>query len=294
MAWLWMLLVAFTVPELGTLFRSIRICFFKSWRRPPFLDFALIFLMETLHTVGVALLVFVVLRELDVVKGAMLTNSLCLVPGVLGMLSRTNKESQRFVKVRGQSERCHLGKYFSRKFKINRWRWGADCVLPLQVLVDLGAIVAQCTGLVVWPLLLGGSTIKVWCIPVAVLFVSCGWWENYVNKQSHIGKSQCALPSLHAGLTSEWFTTALVPLSAGFIKSMGRIKERLKRTRYFTYIFISVWKIVVFFTMMLVITFFIEKDLSVSKLFSLMPSAFSDRKITITEVRDIYLLLCPR
>lgn len=107
-AWLWMLLVAFTVPELGTLFRSLRICFFKSWRRPPFLDFALVFLMETLHTVGVALLVFVVLRELDVVKGAMLTNSLCLVPGVLGMLSRTNKESQRFVKVHARSDGCHL------------------------------------------------------------------------------------------------------------------------------------------------------------------------------------------
>lgn len=220
-AWMWVLLVAYVVPELGTLFRSVRICFFKSWRRPPFLDFALVFLMESLHAAGMALLLYAVLPEMDVVKGAMLTNSLCLVPGILGMLSRTNKESQRFVKV----------------------------------LVDLGAIVAQCTGLVVWPLL--DSRPALWCIPVAVVCVSCGWWENYVNKQSHLG----------------------------VIKSMGRIKERLKRTRYFTYMFVCVWKMVVFFTMMLLITFF--KGESVANVFSLLPAAFNERRITITEVRSL-------
>ncbi|XP_034230764.1 chitin synthase chs-2 isoform X3 [Thrips palmi] len=226
-AWTWVLLFAFLVPELGTLFRSLRICFFKSWRRPPFLDFALVFLMETLHTVGTALLVFAVLPQMDVVKGAMLTNCLSLVPGILGMLSRTNKESQRFVKV----------------------------------LVDLGAIVAQCTGMVAWLLLplLGGNgpNLSLWCVPVAVFCTSCGWWENYVNKQSHIG----------------------------IIKSMGRVKERMKRTRYFTYLFVSVWKMVVFFLMMLVITFFNQQ--SVANLFSLLPTSFGERKIVVTEVRSL-------
>lgn len=219
-AWIWMLLLAFAVPELGTLFRSVRICFFKSWRRPPFLDFALVFLMETFHAAGTGLLVFAIMPEMDVVKGAMLTNSLCIVPGVLGMLSRTNKEGQRFVKV----------------------------------LVDLGAIVAQCTGLVVWPLLQPGNA-TLWTIPVAVLCISCGWWENYVNKQSPIG----------------------------FIKTLGRVKERLKRTRYFTYMFISVWKIIVMFTMMLLVVLF--KYGNVSHLFNLLPKALSEHQITVSEVK---------
>lgn len=156
----------------------------------------------------------------------------------------------------------------------------------MQVLVDLGAIVAQCTGTVAWLLLplLGGNgpNLSLWCVPVAVFCTSCGWWENYVNKQSHIGKD------LHLGETSTWgkrdarpvFEPATLP--AGIIKSMGRVKERMKRTRYFTYLFVSVWKMVVFFVMMLVVTFFNGQN--VANLFSMLPGAFSERKIVVTEV----------
>lgn len=63
---------------------------------------------------------------------------------------------------------------------------------------------------------------------------------------------------------------------------MGRVKERLKRTRYFTYIFVSVWKIMVFFCMMLIVTFFNKQN--VANLFSLLPTAFGERKITVAEV----------
>jgi chitin synthase len=39
---------------------------------------------ETLRTIGTGLLVFMILPELDVVKGAMLTNCLCIIPGLIG------------------------------------------------------------------------------------------------------------------------------------------------------------------------------------------------------------------
>lgn len=84
-AWMWCLLIAYLVPELGTLIRSMRICFFKSCTKPNAKEFFTVFLTETLHTVGVAILVFVILPDLDVVKGAMLTNCVCFVPGLLGM-----------------------------------------------------------------------------------------------------------------------------------------------------------------------------------------------------------------
>lgn len=84
MSWIWCIIIAFAVPEFGTLIRSIRICIFKSWKKPPASHFLLVFLMETFHVVGLALMFMAVLPDLDVVKGAMLTNCVCFVPGLLG------------------------------------------------------------------------------------------------------------------------------------------------------------------------------------------------------------------
>lgn len=147
-AWMWALMFAFAVPEIGALIRSARICFFKSWKLPQKSHFLFIFLMESFHAIGLVLMVFVVLPELDSVKGAMLMNCLCLVPGILGLLSRTAKEGKRAAKV----------------------------------IVDLAAIAAQVTGFVVWPLLEDRPVL--WVIPVSALMISCGWWENYVSSQS--------------------------------------------------------------------------------------------------------------
>lgn len=83
-AWIWCVLAAFLIPELGTLFRSARICIFKSSRRCTFSDFVIVLFFEAAHVIGLALLVFVVLPELDVVKGAMLTNCVAFIPAVFG------------------------------------------------------------------------------------------------------------------------------------------------------------------------------------------------------------------
>lgn len=82
-AWMWCLLFAFCVPEVGAFFRSVRICIFKSWKKPPLGHFLLVFIAETCHTIGLALLVYSVLPDLDVVKGAMLTNCVCFIPAVM-------------------------------------------------------------------------------------------------------------------------------------------------------------------------------------------------------------------
>ena len=106
-AWIWCIATAFLIPELGkpsfgrvlnsfkyqiqvlmtfpgTLFRSSRICIFKSARRCTFSDFLVVLLFEAMHVVGLALLFYVVLPELDVVKGAMLTNCVAFIPAVFG------------------------------------------------------------------------------------------------------------------------------------------------------------------------------------------------------------------
>uniref|UniRef100_T1GKX2 chitin synthase n=1 Tax=Megaselia scalaris TaxID=36166 RepID=T1GKX2_MEGSC len=80
----------------------------------------------------------------------MLTNCLCLIPGIFGLLSRTKQEHKRFFKY----------------------------------IIDLIAITCQITGFVLWPLL--ENRPKLWLIPIACVAISCGWWENYVCSQSNI------------------------------------------------------------------------------------------------------------
>lgn len=111
------------------------------------------FIAESLHTIGMALLIFKVLPELDVVKGATITNCLCIIPAILSLLSRNSRDSKRFVKV----------------------------------IVDMAAIVAQVTGIIVWPLLENKPVL--WLIPISTFCISLGWWENYVTRQSPIGES---------------------------------------------------------------------------------------------------------
>ncbi len=80
-AWIWAIMISFAVPEIGVVIRAARICFFKSCKIPQKSHFLFVLLMETFHVLGLVLLVFIVLPELDSVKGAMLTNCLCFVPG---------------------------------------------------------------------------------------------------------------------------------------------------------------------------------------------------------------------
>ncbi|KAL7036514.1 hypothetical protein ACKWTF_008831 [Chironomus riparius] len=217
-AWMWAVIIAFAVPEIGAFIRSARICFFKSWKLPQKSHFLFIFLMETFHAAGLVLLLFVVLPELDSVKGAMLTNCVCVIPGILGLLSRTSKEGKRAAKV----------------------------------LVDLAAVAGQVTSFVVWPLLEDRPVL--WMIPVSCVMISCGWWENYVSIQS--------------------------PFS--MVRALGRVKEDLRYTRYFAYMFLSVWKIMIFVFTIIVLQWFEGDD--PTNIFSLFSKGFGPHKIVVEEL----------
>ncbi|XP_070172648.1 chitin synthase chs-2 isoform X2 [Polyergus mexicanus] len=223
-AWIWCIIIAQSIPEFGALMRSIRICIFKSFKKPQLSHFLLVFVMETFHVLGVSLMFMAVLPELDVVKGAMLTNCVCFVPGLLGLLSRNKSkdESKRFV----------------------------------PILVDIAALAAQATSFVLWPLL-ENSKHSLWLIPITLFLVSCGWWENYVSTQSRIG----------------------------LIRTLGRVKKEMRLTRYFTYMLMSIWKIVAFFISSILILYM--KGENVGHLFTMLSSAFSEHKITVTSVKSI-------
>lgn len=222
-AWIWCIIISFFVPEFGTLFRSVRMCIFKSWKKPLSSHFLFVGMMETCHVIGLSMLFFAVLPELDVIRGAMLTNCVCFVPGLLALLSRNKNKDE------------------SRRFVL--------------ILVDFAALIAQASGFIIWPMIDDNKS-NIWIIPISLFLVSCGWWENYVSIQSPIG----------------------------IIKSLGRVKRDLRLTRYFTYMFVSLWKIIVFLISTLVILHI--KNENIGHLFSMFGTAFSEHSITVTAIRQ--------
>lgn len=99
-----------------------------------------------MQTIGVAILILVVLPDLDVVKGAMLMNAMCIVPGVLQAWTRDRSDSKFYA----------------------------------LIALDVFAVSAQATAFVLWPL--SEQKTSLYMIPVACFLVSLGWWENYVDK----------------------------------------------------------------------------------------------------------------
>jgi len=67
-AWIWALLIAYALPEIGALIRSARICFFKTFKVPRTGHFLFVWLMESMSAVGMALLMFVVLPQIDAIQ----------------------------------------------------------------------------------------------------------------------------------------------------------------------------------------------------------------------------------
>ncbi|PZC82421.1 hypothetical protein B5X24_HaOG210462 [Helicoverpa armigera] len=220
--WLWAAFIMFSVPEVGVFLRSVRICFFKTALKPTFLHFLASIVIETLHTVGIAMLVLIILPELDVVKGTMLMNAMCFVPGLLNALSRDRNE--------------------------RRYVW--------KIMLDVLAISGQATAFVVWPLLKGDTIL--WTIPVACVFVSLGWWENFVGSSDQ-----------------QW----------SVLRPLQELRDGLKRTRYYTQRVVSVWKIFIFMCCIL-ISLEIQHD-DPFAFFTKLTTGFADRFYIVHEVQAV-------
>ena len=92
-AWVWVLIFAYAAPEIvGTFIRSLRIVTLKSYHIPPMTNFIFVFIMETLHVIGLALLAFVAFPQLDSAHAVVLTNCLAIIPGILLLMSRNKRD----------------------------------------------------------------------------------------------------------------------------------------------------------------------------------------------------------
>jgi chitin synthase len=99
-----------------------------------------------------------------------------------------------------------------------------------------------------------------WAIPITLILISFGWWENFVNTRS----------------------------KNSLVKWLASFKKDLENCRYSIYLFISIWKIALMFVGMVLIQYLIvENDQRydiIKKLFTKFMPAFSDHEITL--IRD--------
>ena len=132
------------------------------------------------------LFAFYVLPSMDPIRGLCLTFGVGVIPAILKLFDRQREK----------------GRAFS------------------VILVDILAVLAQMTILLLWPvrnLIVHEDIELVWTIPVSLLLISLGWWENYINKFTSMG-------------------------TIG--KRLREFKHKVRRMRTKIYILTSFWKIV--------------------------------------------------
>ncbi|KYN42444.1 Chitin synthase 3 [Trachymyrmex septentrionalis] len=160
--WTWCLIFIYLIPEcIGILNTLWHYLFKRKPRMPKKRNILLMILIDTLHTLGLVLLTFIILPEIGAVQGAAIFCCLCFVPGLLNLLSR-NEESRNISAIK----------------------------LRLLKIFDALALIAQVSGML-WPLIL---TIEhdvdktlMWITPVALALCSSRWWNNFVSTHSNVG-----------------------------------------------------------------------------------------------------------
>ncbi|XP_071447223.1 chitin synthase chs-2-like [Hetaerina americana] len=264
MAWRWCIMIAFAIPELGKTIRSVRICLFKSWELPTMVAFLSVTLAETLNAIGCSLLLFFVLPNLDVIRGAMLSNCVCLIPGILGLLTWSKASQKETEDVNKQSEYVQANQKLNELMdeKTSVISWEKIRKIPTKTWCIYGAyvfsITSQIIGCFLWPITDGNLKWQLWSTPFALIFISACWWENYVSKYSRFA----------------------------IIRQMCKMKDELRTTRYFIYSLVSIWKIGIFFAMSILIMH--TDGVYVPDLFSKAALGFSSHSVMVTEVREEY------
>ena len=150
-------------------------------------------------------------------------------------------------------------KIFSSDYKFEK-SWHKIVTISFNVL----ALAIQLMGLVIWPIASemafkdDDRNIKnSWSLPIGMLLTSCGFWESFASEDAKMFRT--------------------VNLYLDSVK-----KDMLeKHSRYFTYIFVSFWKIVLFFALFLVFATSFNPDLNIDMLFNSFTTSFSSSEYTV-------------
>ncbi|VDP20092.1 unnamed protein product [Heligmosomoides polygyrus] len=147
--WVWATFIALSAPEAFCFIRSLHRTLFKNVKRPTLVQFAVVFFIETLHAIGVGILVFRVFPDLDAVTATQLTSGMCFIPAILSLLSRRPSR-----------------------------------IALILVIIDIVAIAAQSSGFWAFPMFIPSLEKHSVAIPWCLAFISLAWWQNFVHDDS--------------------------------------------------------------------------------------------------------------
>ncbi|KAK6046620.1 hypothetical protein COOONC_15875 [Cooperia oncophora] len=120
-------------------------------------NFDPVFFVETLHAIGVGILVFRIFPDLDAVTGEEplstsqypCNSGLCFIPAILSLLSRRPSK-----------------------------------IALVLVIIDIVAIAAQSSGFWAFPMFIPSLEKHSVAIPWCLAFISLAWWQNFVHNDS--------------------------------------------------------------------------------------------------------------
>lgn len=122
----------------------------------------------------------------------------------------------------------------------------------LKRILDIGSISVQALGLLLWPITITTAGAKIWFLPLAILFISCHWWENFVS------------------LNSPWEP----------IQYLAYLKDKCYQSRYKIYAIVAPYKVFMFFSFAAMIT-----STSFSEFFDGFDGNFSNHTIIVEEIK---------
>ncbi|CAB3404677.1 unnamed protein product [Caenorhabditis bovis] len=204
--WVWALLISLCAPEALCFVRSMHRTMFRNVKRPTFIQFSVVLVIESLHAVGVGILVFRILPDLEAVTAAQLTNAMCFVPAILSLISR-------------------------RPSKVSL----------VLVIIDIAAIAAQSSGFWAFPMFMPTLQKHSVAIPVSLTLISLIWWQNFVHQDSvfppvrklaKFGQRLSEKRSKTYAFVSLWKISIYIVLCFLFVSSRMKIDDLLQRNPF--------------------------------------------------------------
>ncbi|XP_076245365.1 chitin synthase chs-2 [Calliopsis andreniformis] len=157
--WTWYIIFMFLIPECFVVLYTVwNIIFKKIEEMPKKQSIIILFFLETLHPVGLALLIFYSLPKINSVDVAAISSCICFIPALLNLLSQN----------------CN---YTS-----------APKLFILTLMCNILALASQGSGIIIQFILYYNVDHSLgWILPVSLLLSSCRWWNNYVSIDSYCG-----------------------------------------------------------------------------------------------------------
>jgi hypothetical protein len=212
--WSMLITAAMCIPYIFIFMESIANSLFRNRKGPSIIDVMIVFLVEGLHSFGLCLLVFRVLPSCDVIRAVLLMNCVCIVPGFCKMIFAKNSagpvgkiliflldllalicQITVFFVIIGSEYTAFIEKAMyapsttTTAMPVGDTNGGGfpmdDTGVQSDPFADAAGVVKR--QISDMPLLDDKPKWKgSWEAPIALLFTSIIWWENYVDRDIKI------------------------------------------------------------------------------------------------------------